>query len=412
MIDLKAARVHPDIVREAVARKGGGEIFDRLMQTDEEWRRLQTQVDELRARTKLKGKPTPEQLEELTQLKGELKALENDLDRVKSEMQEHWDRVPNPPDASVPDGWEEDDAVEIKRWGEARDFGFDPLDHLDLAAKLGWIDTERAARLSGTRFVYRVGDFALMELSLYRFALDRLVQKGFVPVLPPVLVREQAMYGTGFLPTEEVNIYRVERDDLYLTGTSEVSLAGLHMDEILAPDDLPRRYAGYSTCFRREAGAAGKDTRGMFRVHQFDKVEMFSYVLPENSADEHEHLLAIEEELVQELGIPYRVVNVAAGDLGLAAAKKYDIEAWFPSQQRYREITSTSNTTDFQARRLGIRYRPAQGGPQELHTLNGTAVTARSLIAILENFQDEDGSVALPPVLERYGAPSRVGASG
>jgi seryl-tRNA synthetase len=220
------------------------------------------------------------------------------------------------------------------------------------------------------------------------------------------------MYGTGFLPTDEVNIYRVERDDLYLTGTSEVALAGMHMDEILDAGDLPLRYAGYSTCFRREAGAAGKDTRGMFRVHQFDKVEMFSYVRPEASSDEHEFLLAVEEELVQELGIPYRVVNVAAGDLGLSAAKKYDIEAWFPGQQRYREITSTSNTTDFQARRLGIRYRPEQGGPAEVHTLNGTAVTARALIAIVENFQQEDGSVAVPPVLERFGAPSRVGAGG
>jgi seryl-tRNA synthetase len=412
VIDLKAARADPDTFRAAIARKGGDEIFDELMRADEEWRRLQTRVDELRARTKLKGKPTPEQLEELTRLKGELKALEDELDRTKATMQQRWDRVPNPPDPSVPDGWDEEDAVEIKRWGEPRDFGFDPLDHLDLAGRLGWIDTERAARLSGTRFVYRVGDFALMELALYRFALDRLVQKGFVPVLPPVLVREQAMYGTGFLPTDEVNLYRIERDELYLTGTSEVALAGLHMDERLETTELPLRYAGYSTCFRREAGAAGKDTRGMFRVHQFDKVEMFSYVLPEGSADEHEHLLAIEEELVQELGIPYRVVNVAAGDLGLSAAKKYDIEAWFPGQQRYREITSTSNTTDFQARRLGIRYRPEEGGPRELHTLNGTAVTARSLIAILENFQQEDGSVAVPPVLERYGAPSRVGASG
>jgi len=412
VIDLKAARADPDSFRAAIARKGGEEIFDELMRADEEWRRLQTQVDDLRARTKLKGKPTPEQLEELTRIKGELKGLEGELDRIEAEKQRHWDRVPNPPDASVPDGWDEEDAVEIKRWGEPRDFGFDPQDHLDIAASLDWIDTERAARLSGTRFVYRKGDFALMELALYRFALDRLVQKGFVPVLPPVLVREQAMYGTGFLPTDEVNIYRVERDDLYLTGTSEVALAGLHMDEILDADELPLRYAGYSTCFRREAGAAGKDTRGMFRVHQFDKVEMYSYVQPEDSEEEHEYLLSVEEELVQELGIPYRVVNVAAGDLGLSAAKKYDIEAWFPGQQRYREITSTSNTTDFQARRLSIRYRAEGGSPQELHTLNGTAVTARSLIAILENFQQEDGSVAIPPVLERYGAPSRVEAGG
>jgi seryl-tRNA synthetase len=412
MIDLKAARANPDAYRAAIARKGGEEIFDELLGADEEWRRLQTQVDELRARTKLKGKPTPEQLEELTGLKGELKAKEDELGRVKAEMQQHWDLVPNPPDASVPDGLDEEDAVEIRRVGEQRDFGFEPLDHLDIATRLGWIDIERAARLSGTRFVYRLGDFALTELALYRFALDRLVAKGFVPVLPPVLVREQAMYGTGFLPTDEVNIYRVERDDLYLTGTSEVALAALHMDEILSADELPLRYAGYSTCFRREAGAAGKDTRGMFRVHQFDKVEMFSFVEPDASPDEHEHLLAVEEELVQELGIPYRVVNVAAGDLGLSASKKYDIEAWFPGQQRYREITSTSNTTDFQARRLGVRYRPGEGGPTEVHTLNGTAVTARSLIAIIENFQQEDGSVALPSVLERYGAPSRVEAAG
>jgi len=412
VIDLKAARVHPDVVRAAVARKGGEEVFDALLQTDEEWRRLQTQVDELRSRTKLKGKPTPEQLEELTRIKGELKALEDELEDARATMQQHWDRVPNPADPSAPDGWDEEDAEEIRRWGEPRDFGFDPKDHLDIASRLDWIDTERAARLSGARFAYRKGDFALMELALYRFALDRLVAKSFVPVLPPVLVREQAMYGTGFLPNDEVNIYRVERDDLYLTGTSEVALAALHMEEILSADDLPLRYAGYSTCFRREAGAAGKDTRGMFRVHQFDKVEMFSFTTPEASRDEHEHLLAIEEELVQELGIPYRVVNVAAGDLGLSAAKKYDIEAWFPGQQRYREITSTSNTTDFQARRLAIRYRPGAGGPAEVHTLNGTAVTARSLIAIIENFQQEDGSVAVPPVLERHGAPSRVEAAG
>src|SRR5262249_7223838 len=237
----------------------------------------------------------PEQLEELTRIKGEREALEDELERAKATMQDVWDRVPNPPDPSAPDGWEEEDAEEVRRWGEPRDFGFEPKDHLDIAARLDWIDMERAARLSGARSAYRKGDFALMELALYRFALDRLVAKGFVPVLPPVLVREQAMYGTGFLPTEEVNIYRVERDDLYLTGTSEVALAALHMEEILAADDLPLRYAGYSTCFRREAGAAGKDTRGMFRVHQFDKVEMFSFTEPGASPNEHEHLLAVEE---------------------------------------------------------------------------------------------------------------------
>jgi seryl-tRNA synthetase len=413
MIDLKAARAHPDVVRAAVARKGGQEIFDALLAADEEWRAATARQEELRAEQKRLGKPSSEEeIERARSLKAALQEADDERTAAEQRRRDAWDRVPNPPDMSVPDGSDEEDAVEIRSWGEKRDFGFEPLDHLDIATRHGWIDMERASRLSGTRFVYRLGDFALTELALYRFALDRLAAKGFVPVLPPVLVREQAMYGTGFLPTDEVNIYRVERDDLYLTGTSEVALAALHMDEILAADDLPLRYAGYSTCFRREAGAAGKDTRGMFRVHQFDKVEMFSFVRPEDSPAEHEHLLAVEEELVQELGIPYRVVNVAAGDLGLSASKKYDIEAWFPGQGRYREITSTSNTTDFQARRLQIRYRPGEPGPTEVHTLNGTAVTARSLIAIVENFQDEDGSVAIPSVLERYGAPSRVEAAG
>jgi seryl-tRNA synthetase len=412
VIDLKAARAHPDVVRAALVRKGGAELFDELLRADEDWRALQTRFDELRARQKIKGKPTPEQLEELNRIKPELKALEERLREAEERRRHFLDRVPNPPDPSAPDGFDEDDAEVLREVGTPRDFGFEPRDHLDIGAALGWFDQERGARLSGARFVYRMGDAALLELALYRFALDRLVDKGFVPVLPPVLVREQAMYGTGFLPTDEVNIYRVERDELYLTGTSEVALAGLHMEEILSAGDLPLRYAGYSTCFRREAGAAGKDTRGIFRVHQFDKVEMFSYTRPEDSRDEHEHLLAIEEELVQELGIPYRVVNVAAGDLGASATKKYDIEAWFPGQQRYREITSTSNTTDFQARRLEIRFRIADRGPEPVHTLNGTAVTARTLIAIVENFQDEDGSVAVPDVLGRYGAPQRLGSPG
>ncbi|MDQ2910525.1 MAG: serine--tRNA ligase, partial [Actinomycetota bacterium] len=303
---------------------------------------------------------------------------------------------------SAPDGFSEEDAVEVRRVGEPPSFPFEPRDHLDLAAERGWIDLERAARVSGARFAYRVGEAALLELALYRFALDRLVAKGFVPVLPPVLVREEAMYGTGFLPTDEVNIYKVERDELYLTGTSEVALASFHLGEEL--DELPRRYAGYSTNFRREAGAAGKDTRGMFRVHQFDKVEMFVFSEPARSAEEHDALLALEEELVQEVGLPYRVVNVAAGDLGASAAKKYDIEAWFPGQQRYREITSTSNTTDYQARRLGIRFR-REGKLQPVHTLNGTAMTARWLIALLENFQDEGGAIAVPEVLTSFGAP-------
>ena len=406
MIDLKVARANGDLFREALARKGAAEVFDDLLEADAAWLALVPRVDELRARTKLKGKPTPEQLEELKGVKVELQRLETELAEAERRRQELLDRVPNPPDPAAPDGDADEDAEELRRVGDHPAFDFTPRDHVDLGAPEGWIELERAARVSGSRFVYRMGDAALVELALYRFALDRLVSKGFVPVLPPVLVREEPMYGTGFFPTLRDDVYELPADGLYLAGTSEVSLAALHMGEEL--DELPLRYAGFSTCFRREAGAAGRDTRGMFRVHQFDKVEMFVFCRPEDSQDEHERLLAQEEEIVQELGIPSRVVNIAAGDLGPAAAKKYDIEAWFPGQERYREITSTSNTTDFQARRLNIRFR-RDGRLEHVHTLNGTAVTARALIALMENFQDDGGTIAIPEVLVEFGAPRRLG---
>jgi seryl-tRNA synthetase len=409
VIDLRAARAAPEEMRAALARKGAGELFDELLAADRAVLEVQPKVEELRAARKIKGKPTPEQLAELERLKGELQGLEEQLAEAEARRQEILDRVPNPPDVSAPDGETDEDAVEIRRWGEPPSFDFPVRDHLDLAQAMGWIDPERAAKVSGSRFVYRVGDLALLELAIYRWALMRLVEKGFVPMLPPVLVRKQAMYGTGFLPTDEVNIYRVERDELYLTGTSEVGLAAYHGDEILDAEELPLRYTAYSTNFRREAGAAGKDTRGMFRVHQFDKVEMFVHTLAENARDEHEHLLEIEESLIQELGLPYRVVNVAAGDLGASAAKKYDIEGWFPGQERYRELTSTSNTTDYQSRRLGIRTR-RDGKLEPVATLNGTAVTARTMIALMENFQDEGGSVSIPEPLWEFGAPRTLGS--
>ena len=395
MIDVRAARSDPEGFRAAVARKGAGEAFDELMAADTRWRELETQVTELRAKTKLKGKPTPEQLEELRGVKDELKRLEEEHGEAERARDEALTRVPNPPHESTPDGDAEDDAQELKRWGEPPQLA-EPKEHTEI----GRFEMERAARVSGSRFGYWVGDTALLALANYRFALDRLVKEGFTPVLPPVLVREEAMYGTGFFPTERSNIYAIEGDDLYLTGTSEVGLAGLHMTETL--DELPLRYAAFSTNFRREAGAAGRDTRGMFRVHQFNKVEMFVYQRPEDSWAEHERLLAIEESLIQELGLPYRVVNVAAGDLGDPAAKKYDIEAWFPSQERYREVTSCSNTTDFQARRLGIRFR-GEHGLEPVHTLNGTATVDRVALAILENFQGE-----VPEVLQAFGAPATV----
>jgi seryl-tRNA synthetase len=408
VIDLKAARAGPEEMRAALARKGAGDLFDELVDADRAVLDVQPQVEELRSRRKLKGQPTAEQLAELEQVKARLQALEEQLTAAEARRQDILDRIPNPPDVSAPDGYTDEDAVEIRRWGEPPSFDFPARDHLDLAQALGWIDTERAAKVSGSRFVYRVGDVALLELSLYRWALTRLLEKGFVPMLPPVLVREQAMYGTGFLPTDEVNIYRVERDELYLTGTAEVGLAAYHADEILESDVLPLRYAGYSTNFRREAGAAGKDTRGMFRVHQFDKVEMFVFTFVERARDEHEQLLEIEEELIRELGLPYRVVNVAAGDLGASAAKKYDIEGWFPGQERYRELTSTSNTTDYQARRLGVRTR-RDGRLEHVATLNGTAITARTMIALMENFQDAAGSVLVPEPLWEFGAPRSLG---
>jgi seryl-tRNA synthetase len=395
VIDLRAARSDPDRYRAAVARKGAGDAFDELLEADARWRELVPKVDELRSRQKLKGKPTPEQLEELKGVKEELRRLEQELAEAESRREELLSQVPNPPHESVPDGMTEDDSREERRFGEPRESG---LEHLDI----GWFDMERGARLSGSRFGYILGDAALLALALYRWALDRAVAAGFTPVLPPVLVREEAMYGTGFFPADRFEIYEVADEGLYLTGTSEVALAGLHMGEILEPEELPKRYSAFSPNFRREAGAAGRDTRGMFRVHQFNKVEMFSYVLPEGSWEEHDRLVEIEEALVQELALPYRVLNIAAGELSAAAAKRIDLEAWFPSQGRYREITSASNTTDYQARRLGIRYR-ANSHTEFVHTLNGTAVTDRWVLAILENFGGE-----VPEALREYGAPERV----
>jgi len=395
MIDLKAARANPDEYRKALTRKGKADEFDRLLAADERWRQLVPVVDDLRARQKLNGKPTPDQIEELKGVKEELRVQEEALAAAESERDELLRAVPNPPHDSAPDGNTEEDAEEIKRWGDPPELA-EPKEHTEV----GRFDMERAARLSGSRFGYLIGDTALLAFALYRFAIEHALRAGCTPMIPPILVREEAMYGTGFFPTEASNIYGVEKDGLYLTGTSEVALAGLHMGEIL--EEVPLRYSAFSTNFRRESGAAGRDTRGMFRVHQFNKVELFAFVRPEDSWDEHERMLAVEEKIVQELGLPYRVVNVAAGDLGDPAAKKYDIEAWFPSQGRYREITSCSNTTDFQARRLGIRYR-GERGLEHVHTLNGTAVTDRAVLAILENFQGE-----VPEPLHAFGAPERI----
>jgi seryl-tRNA synthetase len=423
MLDLKLVREQPERVRAALARRGVGEELDELLRLDARRRELlpeieggraqQNKASEAIAEAKRGGGQAEEAIAEMRQLSGRIKTLESELAEVEQARDELAARLPNLPDPDSPDGMTEDDAVVMREVGERPSLDFEPRDHLEIGTELGLIEVEAAAQASGSRFAYLLGDLVLVELALVRFAIELLRGEGHEPVVPPVLVREQALYGTGFLPGDRDQIYEIPRDELFLVGTSEVPLAALHADRILDPGTLPLRYAGFSTCFRREAGAAGKDTRGIFRVHQFDKVEMFSFVEPQDSGSEHERLLAIQERILAELEIPYRVVNVAVGDLGASASKKYDCEAWIPSQERYRELTSCSNTTDYQARRLGCRYRPADGeSPRHVHTLNGTAVAVgRTLIALIENRQDRDGGFTLPTSLHQFGAPVKI-ASG
>jgi seryl-tRNA synthetase len=397
VIDARAARAAPDDYRRRLARKGAGETFDAWLAVDERWRTLVPQVDELRARTKLKGKPTPEQLEELKGVKEQLQSTEQQLAETEAERDALGLRIPNLPADDVPDGSSDDDVREVRRVGEPPQLA-EAKEHTEI----GRFEMERAAKLSGARFGFWVGDTGRLALALYRYALDRIADKGFTTVLPPVLVREEALIGTGAFPSDAVNVYKTEDDALYLAGTAEIPLASFHAGEILSPGDLPLRYVAFSPCFRREAGAAGKDTRGMIRVHQFNKVEQFVLSSPETSWNEHEAMLANTEELVRELELPYRIVVLPAGDVSAASAKTYDVEIWFPSQDRYREAASITNTTDWQARRLQIRVREDRG-LELVHMLNGTAVVDRMALAVLENFQGE-----VPDVLRQYGAPERV----
>ena len=391
-------------MRAALSRRGPEAVagVDRVLELDERWRALTAELEELRAEQNRASRgrrdaPTPDVREQLAALSARGRALSDEEDTVRKQRDAALAALPNLPAPDAPD----EDTV-LREVGEA---GATGRDHLELAGPR--IDIERAARVSGSRFAYLRGELVLVELALVHYAFEKLIGNGFEPVIPPVLVRARALYGTGFLPDTEQQIYTLPDDELYLVGTSEVPLASLHQDEILDADEIPRRYAGFSTCFRREAGAAGKDTRGIFRVHQFDKVEMFSFVAPSDAEAEHERILAIEESILQELEIPYRVVAIAVSDLGASAAMKYDCEAWLPGQGRYRELTSCSNTTDYQARRLDIRYRAADGRPAVMATLNGTAVAVgRTIIALLENGQRDDGSVALPAPLVRWGAPA------
>jgi seryl-tRNA synthetase len=414
MLDLRQIREDPEPARAALARRGlDPAALDEALELDDRRRALLPELEEIRRRKneaskrigelQRSGGDASDAIAEVRGVSAREKELDEELRSVEERRSAALALLPNLPDETAP----LEDEV-LREEGEA---GAPGRNHVELLGS--YLDLESAARVAGSRFAYMKGPLVRLELALVQWAIALLDEKGFTPVVPPVLVREPALFGTGFLPDTEQQIYRVPDDDLYLVGTSEVPLASLHAGEILAAGELPRRYAGFSSCFRREAGAAGKDTQGIFRVHQFDKVEMFSFVEPERSRDEHEHLLAVEEEIFQALEVPYRVVNIAANDLGSSAAKKYDLEAWLPGQQRYREVTSTSNTTDFQARRLDIRYRPAEGqAPRHAHTLNGTAVAVgRTIIAIVENHQRDDGTVVIPAVLHPFGAPETIRAA-
>jgi seryl-tRNA synthetase len=400
-----------------LARRGADDELGRLLELDAQARALRARVEAARAerarisravgQARREGRNSAVDEDAARRLGDELAALEAQLREVEAERDGLLESLPNLAEDDAPEGGE-DDAVEIRRVGGPPEFDFAPRDHVEIATAAGALDLEAAARVSGARFAYLLGPLVRVQMALVSLAVERIEAAGFVPVVPPVLVREEAMWGTGFFPTDRASIYRTAEDDLYLVGTSEVPLAGLHGEQILAEDELPRRYGGISTCFRREAGAAGRDTRGIFRVHQFDKVEMFSFVLPEDSHDEHRRILGLQEEILQALEVPYRVVDVAVGDLGASAARKFDCEAWMPGQGAYREVTSCSNCTDYQARRLRARVRRGSA-TQVLHTLNGTAVAiGRTIIALLENGQRADGSVGLPAALVAHGAPAEV----
>jgi seryl-tRNA synthetase len=417
MIDPRILRNDPAALETSLRRRGIDLDVSFLVDLDERRRLERVKAEQIRSEQKdagksvarLEGEEKQAAIARASELSAGYKEALTVADASDAEFNEIWETLPNLVDSTAAEGTNEEDAELLRSWGEPADGVF--LDHVALGEKHGFLDIERAAKVSGSRFGYLLGPLVRLEFGLVGYALDTLEPHGFTPVVPPVLVRDMALYGTGFFPSDRDQVYSLPADNLYLIGTSEVALAAMHADEIFDVDDLPLRYAGFSTCFRRESGTYGQDTRGIFRVHQFDKVEMFSFVHPDTADDEHDFLLAREEELVQRLGIPYRVMNIAAGDLGASASKKYDIEAWFPGQGRYREITSTSNTTDYQSRRLKIRYRGKEGN-ELVYTLNGTAIAmARWLIAIVENYQEPDGTIVVPDVLRDYVGFETIGSS-
>jgi len=418
MLDINLIRENPEVVRRDLARRGAVdkiEMLEELIKLDKEWRRLQTKLSNLRhernvitfevARLKREEKDSHKKVQLAEKLTEEIRTLEKEADAYKGKINYILLRLPNILHDSVPLGAGEEDNVVIKKWGEIAKFDFTPLDHIELGLRLGVLDIERAAKISGARFFYLKREAVTLDMALINFALEEMRQRGFIPIEPPFLMRRKPYEGVTAMGDFEEMLYKVEDEDLYLIATSEHPIAAMFMNEVLLEKDLPLRYVGVSPCFRKEAGAHGKDTKGIFRTHQFNKVEQFVFCKPEESWVEHERLLENAESIIQKLGLPYRITNVCTGDIGTVAAKKYDIEVWMPAQKQYREVISCSNCTDYQARRLNIKYREMEGRPPKgfVHTLNSTAIaTGRIIVAILENFQERDGSVRIPEALQSY----------
>lgn len=420
MLDINLFRNNPEIIKADLKKRGMDTVLaDKIIKLDAKNRELLTKVEEARAQKNaasekiaaLKGDEKQSAIDEMKTVGETEKAAHTEQSTIQKELNEKLAQIPNITHDTTPEGPDESGNKIEATEGNPPKFDFEPKDHVTLGQELGLLNIEDAVNMSGTRFAYLMGEAVLLEFALLQFVMHKLVSKGFTPVVPPVLVKENAMFATGFFPADRNEIYHVnasedeeDGDDLYLAGTSEVPLTMLNANKILNEETLPLRYAGFSTCFRREAGSYGKDTHGIIRVHQFDKIEMFSFCHPDKSWEEHDFIRSVEEEIMQEIGLPYQVLNICSGDLGFPAAKKYDIEAWIPTQDKYRELTSCSNCTDYQARRAKIRYKSAATGKNEfVHTLNGTAVAiGRMLVAIIENFQQKDGSIEIPHVLQPY----------
>ncbi len=410
MLDLSLIKEAPEKVRSALSKKKVDVDFDKLVQLDEKRRSLIAMVDDLRSQQKqfsktistISAADKDKKMSEMKFVAAELKKRQEELNAAEEEFRKLWQFVPNVPADEVPEGASDADNKQIKKWGEEPDYDFKPKSHEELIDILGIADIDRAVKVSGNKFYYLIGKGVILEMALMRYAMDKLMEKGFTPVMPPDLVRAEAMYGAAHFPPQD-DAYALERDDLFLVGTAEVGLACYHKDETLKLSELPRKYCGYSACFRREAGSYGRKGGGLYRVHQFHKIEMFVYSKPEDSETEHQRLLGIAEEIMRELELPYRVVINCGGDLGLPQYKKYDIEAWLPSKQDWGETHSCSNDTDYQSRRLGIKYETKDGKKEFVHTLNNTALASpRIIIPLLEIHQQRDGSIKIPEVLRKY----------